>query len=337
MPLGVNPLKSSRFYQHADVFCHVPHLSCPVDKDVLYEFTGLAVPFRYDCNLCGSIFGIPCRHNNGDGAMIDHAQAWSAHDYYSAAPSRRHACNLHAANLLSKFEYSSPSLPLIDEEYEEQAMLLTAILKVARCSRSNTKYELAIFEAGARWGTWGFRGLALARLISPLMRARAVFWEPDPRHRGGLKKVAAINGFETSYQLFPDVFRTSTLLSASSDVKVIHYLDLDIQGGEANLCQDRTFLDIVTAKVMVLKIGTHSPAIHTTLAKCLPKLLPTFNLTKAERFGQDRFNIKLHLYKRQDFFTIRTQGLFEQGAFGPIINCDGTLVLENTRLFTKGC
>jgi hypothetical protein len=132
-------------------------------------------------------------------------------------------------------------------------------------------------------------------------------------------------------------FSRSTLLSASSDVKVIHYLDLDIQGGEANLCQDRTFLDIVTAKVMVLKIGTHSPAIHTTLAKCLPKLLPTFNLTKAERFGQDRFNIKLHLYKRQDFFTIRTQGLFEQGAFGPIINCDGTIVLENTRLFTKGC
>ena len=329
MHLGYNPLNSSRFYRHDDIFCRVPHISCPLEKEYLYDYTGLAVPFPFDCNLCGDIVGVPCKKQTGATLDYTGGGALPSHNYYMAAPSRWGACNRHVADLMSKWEYTSPRLPVIDEEYDEQATLVRGLLTASACSRG----DIVLYEAGARWGTWGFRGLSLVRLLRPDLSASATFWEPEKMSTRALAQVAQINGF-TNFTLFTDYFKTSKFLSASSNVRVIHYMDLDIQGGEKNFCADSSFIRRCADKVKLLKIGTHSTDVHERLLSCLPQRLPTFRVKTALPFNCMRFGMKVHVYTNKDLRAVRNLSLFEQSAFGPIISCDGSIVLENSKFDT---
>ena len=400
MRLAYNPINSTAFYEHDAVFCAVPHLFCPVRRGVLYDYTGTAVPFSFDCNVCGELLGIPCATAKGgvrDRPNWGFNSPWSGwmHDYYRSVPDRWDNCHRHVADVLSRLEFSPPRLPLIDEEYDEQADLLRGLTAAMRCAKSggsndsstplsnggggNSTVTLTIFEAGARWGTWGFRALSLLRLMAPHLEGRAVFWEPDDRHVSGLRAVARLNGYreidgeivvngtaapvtsrqgpqghseeetnkETAaaaavavgphtagghFRVFASRFSPKSFAEAAREVPgVIHYFDLDIQGGETMLCSpsEQSLLHLIRAKVKTVKIGTHSPQIHRRLLQCLPRDL---RIAAQQPYGSPAF-VDQYLREDKDWSAIRNHtrggGPVQRTAFGPVVNWDGTIVLTN--------
>lgn len=49
-------------------------------------------------------------------------------------------------------------------------------------------------EAGARWGTWGFRAMAAAKTIfGNNFNTQVLFYEPNKLHCDGLKETAEVN------------------------------------------------------------------------------------------------------------------------------------------------
>ena len=291
----------------------MPHLLCPVERDFLHDYTGLRVPARFDCN----------NFNAG--------QPWSGgHDYYNAVPDRWVQCNRHEANLKSYLQWYVPSLPVIDEEYDEHVTLAREVSAAAQRCQS----DFVLFEAGARWGTWGFRGAALASLITAgHMRARVTFWEPEPQSVEGIWEAARANNF-SDVRVFAAPFSAAEFRGAVRDVGHVDYFDVDIQGAEDVLCADRELLAVVAQKVRLLKVGTHSRALHRRVLGCLRKV-PGFAVVAHERFGAHELRVMSLFRVRRTWDYIRKKGLFNASPRGPVVNWDGTVVVRNDNVLPQ--
>ena len=193
--------------------------------------------------------------------------------------------------------------------------------------------------------------------MAPQLQAQAVFWEPEPTHVLGMHEVARLNGYsnETTatgatsaahapqavtgdYRVFADFFRTETFVEVAEKVPVVHYFDMDIQMAEIMLCNrtDEALLNLISSKVKLLKIGTHSDAIHKQLLQCRPD---NFRLVSQQPGGYARFGAKggIELFLRQDksWSKIRERRMYVPTAVGPVLNWDGTIVFENNRFAEK--
>lgn len=314
MEFGKNIIDSQHLYTHDPIFCNVPHIICPTLRYFVFDYTGLRIPVHLDCN------------------NLNKGKAWSpTHDYYNAVPDRWYMCNIHEANLRSSLEFFTPSLPLVDEEYDEQ---VTLVKEVVRVSEELGQDDFVLFEAGARWGTWGFRAVALANLITAgHMKVRPVFWEPDAHSVQGIHATARANNIsDSAYRVYQTFFDEAGFVKAAADFERIDYLDIDIQKGESVLCEKKAFLQVAAAKVRLLKIGTHTPGIHENLLECLPKLLPKFKVLDNVEPGYKKFSMKDLFRNRRAWKEIRGGHYFHNSSQGPFASWDGDLALLNTGL-----
>ena len=309
-------MNSSRLYQHDSIFCHVPHLLCPVERTFLREYTGLRVPVEYDCE------------NLREGLNRSAAMDWGgkgAHPYYSSVPDRWTHCHRHEATVRAYWHWSEPQLPVVDEEYDEHVVLLSALVRAHAANQT----EFYIVEAGARWGTWGFRATALAKWISNGgMRVHSVFFEPDPRSCAGVRTVAESNNF-TDYTLVCDFFSTSRFLNVTSSFPRIDYFDMDIQGAERAMCSDATLISDVATRVRTLKIGVHfEKSAMSSWHECVRSKLPGFIEHAFENANAHVFHIKNTFRLHKDWEQMRQKHYFVQTPQGPIANWDGNILLQ---------
>lgn len=303
---GVNMIDSSQFYEHHHVFCEFPEFHAPVSPQMIQEFNGLKVPARFDCN----------NFNNG--------QPWGAHPYFDAVPDRWTKCRELESMILSNREFYVPQLPIIDEEYEEHVELYKNLLEAGK------KYgSFHMVEAGARWGTWGFRATAAGRRIfGDEFQSNVLFYEPEKLFCKGIEEVAEMNKFQ-NYEVSCDVFTAEHFKNYAAQKSVINHFDVDIQGFET-IFMDQDLYSVLLNKVCYMKIGTHSEKIHEDLKKFFME--KGWIVLRDAGFGAVKFNPSKWLRQTRDWYHIRKYNLYYTTHFGPIMNWDGDLLLKNPKL-----
>ncbi|CAD7947319.1 unnamed protein product [Amoebophrya sp. A120] len=167
---GINPLESaldgSRVFKHHEIFCHFPPFVAPANRTILYEFSGLKVPVRFDCanqrqwHVWGTFdLGVKA-YRTSDGVLLTEQQARSRHfenfrdvpgltnmfasgdsttssltfaemfppyTYYAQSMDRRYQCHVHAAMLQAFMPVYQVPLPVMDEEYDEHVQVYQSV------------------------------------------------------------------------------------------------------------------------------------------------------------------------------------------------------------------
>ena len=174
---GINIINSSAFYKHAEIFCHFPEIRVPVNREILVEFSGLKIPMGYDCpNI------VP--HEELPFSML-----YCAADVWTR-------CYLLEGLLKTGMEFYSPQLPIMAEEYGEYVELLQTLWK-----DGNEFGTFVMVEAGARWGTWGFRAAKAAEVFfGKEFNTSLLFFEVDENSCNAIHTVAKMNQF-TDYKV----------------------------------------------------------------------------------------------------------------------------------------
>jgi hypothetical protein len=336
-----NIINSSMLYQHATEFCRVPELLCPIERGFLFDYLGLRVPAWLDC--CPPLQGLSDKANffvspdcwfNGDRSK---PRPRLEHPYYTAVPDRWSQCNQYVERIMSGWEWAQPQLPVVDEEYGEQVTLLRSLIAAADAQPQQQDYY--IVEAGARWGTWGWRAMAMGRLIAPKMRIHPLFYEPSTMSCMAIEEVAAANDVGMNgYQRVCGELSTASLLAETRSWPWIDYLDMDIQGSEISLCTDRELIQLIVDKVMVLKIGVH---VNMSCAANIDSITRAFSVVQQERDRHHFFHADNIFRERRDWAAIRGTSRYHESPQGPVSNWDGEIVLQRhctraPRLATRG-
>lgn len=264
------------------------------------EETGLRVPWEFDCTT------------------------WTKdHDYHLSVPSRWIRCNLQRAAWESQLMYIAPKFPEIDEEYIEVVAVYGAVLTAARGS------TLAVCEMGARWGTWGSRAAAFARMVRPdIAKISLLYYEPRVEFQRGLKRVHEENGLG-DYEIHKEADE-STFRHWAGKHQHIDILDMDIQGAEAKLWPQ--IADVVRQKVKRLIIGTHGCAIHREIRATVRDI---WGWDLQHEYGCDA-NISCVQARMRvrpaDWSAMINDGCFVRDPhFGPIGFWDGELIFDNPK------
>jgi len=148
---------------------------------------------------------------------------WGPHQYFNEVPSRWFACWLHYADVKSANTLTSPQLPFIDDEYNEQVAVYQSVL------RARGTYVVA--ELGCRWGTWGTRSIAMLRHARPdIIDYTMYLAEADKQNCIGTQKVLKANNMSAT--LVCDYATHDNFRAWSRTVGHIDLIDMDIQGAE---------------------------------------------------------------------------------------------------------
>ncbi len=159
-------LDASRVFKHHEIFCHFPPFVAPANRTILYEFSGLKVPVRFDCanqrqwHVWGTFdLGVKA-YRTSDGVLLTEHQARSRHfenfrdvpgltnmfasgdsttssltfsemfppyTYYAQSMDRRYQCHVHAAMLQAFMPVYQVPLPVMDEEYDEHVQVYQSV------------------------------------------------------------------------------------------------------------------------------------------------------------------------------------------------------------------
>jgi hypothetical protein len=236
-----NPLEPATARLHHPVFDHFQQYHGPFKRDYLTDFLGTETNFSWDCE--------------DDPASSMH--------YSMVVPSRRVACERHAAQRKAGTAVVSGEMPLVDDEYEEFVDVLSAVVRTQR--------NFVIMELGARFGTWGVRALrAWHQLRGSEARATFVGVESDAQFFAWMARHVQHNNLTHESVLLHQYANAGEgnhlmALAQKGGVDHINYLDVDIQHAEGDFFQGEPTLAWMDTHVAVVHIGTHSDAIHAVL------------------------------------------------------------------------
>ncbi|CAE7657610.1 PPEF2, partial [Symbiodinium microadriaticum] len=110
-------------------------------------------------------------------------------------------------------------------------------------------------ELGARWGTWGLRGVALLRQRNP-MPYQLVLVESLRVHCAGAHMVLKLNDMEATLKC--TMADADLFLDMMAGLQHLDLLHIDIQGAEVQLLSDPRVQAVLTRKVYRIILGTHS-------------------------------------------------------------------------------
>lgn len=299
-------------YPHHPVMLQVPVRGYPMEKNYIVEVNGLRYPAKFDCE------------------MFNKNQPWGNHKYFWMAPSRWTACYTHEAIIRSGFVLEVPELPLIDDEYAEQTAIYQSVL------RARTDQPFVIGEIGARWGTWGARGVAFLKALRPDADYSVYFVEKDQATCDGLEEVMQKNSIR--YTLLCKSANAAHFRQWAETVDHIDVIDFDVQGAEVELIE--ATIDVLNCKAYRLIIGTHGqlgePSVHERVKKLLlqhgwliisdmPRQHDDQCMEKHLRGGYG------HDPERFDWEKVLEKGCYWQSPLGKICQGDGELIVDNPK------
>ena len=235
---------------------------------------------------------------------------WGGFGYFYEVHSRWYACYLHYADVKSGNSVVSPTLPIIDDEYNEQVAVYQSVLRA--------KERFVMAELGCRWGTWGTRSLAMLRHARPEIAANVVpgdvlLVESRADHCRGVETVLEANNMTGDATLLCEPATNKNIRAWAADKPHIDLLDIDIQGYEAELVPAE-LIDLFNEKTFRLIIGTHSGDIHEQLVELLTRHrwhfianIPTqpasFGITNYVRAVPQRRNPKMQWPKKPPYWA----------------------------------
>ena len=322
-PFALNPI-DGKAYPHHPVLLQVPLGSYPLEPGVLTELNGLKVPAHFDCE---SRCNVSQWNPKKNGPM---SCPFGNYRYYLELPSRWHACHMHEAFLRSKFTHVQPQLPLIDEEYFELVAVYQSVLRA--CGSFHA------MELGARWGTWGFRSVALLRLLNP-MPYQLFLVESHRVHCAGIHMVAKLNGMDATLKCAPadaDLF-----LSIMSRLPHLDLLHIDIQREELQLLSDSRVRAVLNKKVYRIILGTHGEDVDFFAQAVLENWITVFRLPHGflrcmqdagfvPRLLEDNIQ-QLPLPAATVWSLLQQHGCFHTTQQGRVANMDGSIIVDNPR------
>lgn len=322
---ALNPV-DGKTYPHHPVMLQVPLRSYPLEPGVLTELNGLKVPAHFDCeNLCNASQWNP----KNEGPM---GCPFGSFRYYLSLPSRWHACHEHEAFLRSKFTHVQPQLPVIDEEYFEQVAVYQSVLRA--------RGSFHVMELGARWGTWGLRGIALLRQLNP-MPYRLVLVESLRVHCAGAHMVLKLNAMEATLKC--TMADADLFLDMMAGLQHLDLLHIDIQGAEVQLLSDPRVQAVLTKKVYRIILGTHSEEIYTSAKKVFDDWITVFTLPQGfwqcikdvgfvpAALETNTQRVPLPLPAENVWSLLQQRGCFHRTKQGMVANIDGSIILDNPR------
>ena len=322
---ALNPI-DGKAYQHHPVLLQVPLGSYPLEVGVLTELNGLRVPAHFDCeSRCNA-----SQWKSSTSGLGSHGCPFGNYCYYLDLPSRWHACHTHEAFLRSKFTHVQPQLPLIDEEYFELVAVYQSVLRA--------RGSFHAMELGARWGTWGFRSIALLRLQNP-MPYQLFLVESHRVHCAGIHMVAKLNGMDATIKC--TLADADLFLDMMSRLQHLDLLHIDIQREELQLLSDSRVRAVLTKKVYRIILGTHGEEIDIFAQAIFENWITVFALPhRFLRCMQDvgfvprllEDNVQpLPLPAATVWSLLQQRGCFHTTHQGRVANMDGSIIADNPR------
>ena len=290
------------------------------------ELNGLRVPAIFDCNPW-----------NANGSR------WSRHDYYYAVPSRWWACEELEAQIKAGISIVVPRPPLIDDEYVEHVAVRQSVLR----ARANGAFVMA--EIGARWGPWGFRAAALARVARPdLMPLHLHYVEPNQAACDGIHAVAKLNSFRAWTSVDCTLASARGFAAWAARHEHIDLVDIDIQGFEQYFVPQ--IAPILQHKVYRVIVGTHGlmgnnaktpqnvtdrqTHCHERVRAALQDWILVHELRPAKYYRCIQRYLRgnpSYPTSRFDWQSMQRKGCYQNTSFGPVAAWDGELILDNPR------
>ena len=260
---------------------------------------------------------------------------WGNHHYYTEVPSRWFGCWLHWADMKSGNTLTSPQLPFVDDEYNEQVAVYQSVLR--------SKGEFVVVEAGARWGTWGCRSVAFLKEKKPEMPYRLLTIEMSETNCDGIRRVKKRNNI--TGDLLCEGATSHNFRAWAAQVDHIDLLELDIQGAEGELVPEA--MDVLNDKVYRVIVGTHSETIHSKLHLLFeeagwlkiavigrnpnPNAVDTYLRPQDRDFAKYSFPNAPHPNFANWTELIRSGATHTVGGKGPVANADGELIYDNPK------
>lgn len=207
------------------------------------EANHLYVPESFDCAI-----------------LNNNKTHWGVHNYFVEIPSRWHACWIHYAQIKAGIHVSTPSLPIIDEEYFETIAVWDSVLHASD--------KFIMIDLGARWGTWAARALSFLAKVNP-MPYNVTLVERDAENCKGAEVVAQENSFK--WDVLHGSAEASSFLQWISDKPYVTLVESDCQRAEISIFANRNVFEAVQDKVHRLIIATHNPYIHQSLRQIYSK------------------------------------------------------------------
>jgi hypothetical protein len=319
----------------------------PMHKLYITEWNGLRVPAGFDCDIFYKLderWDVEARRVMGFGPHEKSARPfWGNHHYFGEVPSRWFACYLHLADFKSANTLTSPRLPFIDDEYNEQVAVYQSVLRARK--------RFVVAELGCRWGTWGTRSIAMLRHAKPSLDYDMLLVEAFAGNCNGAREVLRINQMNAT--LLCEYAAEPNVREWAKEVPHIDLIDMDIQLAEAKLVP--ALMDLFNEKVYRLIIGTHSDAVHAQLVALFQKENWIF-IANIERIAnQEPLKKYLRTSGKTDhkwdwpvshpdygnwtrlLAAHRTPPAWHDvGGKGPVANADGEIIVDNPRFVRKG-
>ena len=267
-------------------------LESKYNNSIIVETNGLLVPQMYDCS------------------------SWGPHDYSKAVPSRFIFCHHQLYMRSLNPSYIEHFIDIIDEEVYEMEIVFRSILE----ARASNKF--VIFEVGARWGTWGFRSIAAAKLVG-IENILSLFYETDQKYCEGIQVVGRLNNIR-DFKLICEAASLENIRSEALKLELIDVMDFDIQGAEQHLIP--AIKSIMNERVKYAVIGTHSSSTHEKIRSLfadwimIHEFLLNKNLSCVDKF-----------LRGSDFSGVLKYQCYVNTSLGPVCNWDGELILKNPK------
>ena len=225
---------------------------------------------------------------------------------------------------------------------------------VLRARRGST---FTMSEVGARWGPWGARAAAFARVVRPDLRHSLHFVEPDPRSCDGIRIVAQLNQLDSSIDC--GYARAAAWTRWAERQEFIDLVDIDIQGHEQTFV--RAIAHVLRQKVARVIVGTHGTMgneakaprnatgealdrnykrrfaheqVKAVLADwiLLSELVPVNHYRCIVRHMRGN---KLYKADRFDWAAMKAKGCYHSTPLGPVAAWDGELIFDNPRFVNR--
>ena len=312
--------------------------------EFIVEFGGLLVPAGFDCDVF-----------NENDANFEHPlfppdelypyARWAGAfpSYFMSVPSRWISCWQQHAAAESGLRYIDEQLPAIDEEYPQYVSWAHSALRA--------RDKFVGVELGARWGTWGARGVTVLRRDAEIRQRDALpysllYVEPNSEHCTGLEQVHKLNGIQ-NFTLICDLARAEDIAAWVSQHSRVDIVDMDIESAEAALLLDaaehnKQLRRLLRERAARLVIGTHSAAIHANIRAALLdegwRLLSETPFTEcgfdpgASHGGIINRFLRPRGHKKSPEALLDSGCYHEHPLFGPLAQYDGSLIFDNPGL-----
>jgi hypothetical protein len=163
--------------------------------------------------------------------------------------------------------------PDFDQDYIDFTETLTLIY--AFCFDEKEQGPFVYIEAGANYGVWAIRVAVYIRHLCPWKSFFVIAAEYEPQKFKNLQMHLRNNGILESHYRIESKFvgivtdaEHISLVDLMLPFKKIHVLNLDCQGAERDIMQDRRSIDLIQERVMFVQLENHFPdldALSTTL------------------------------------------------------------------------